>query len=116
MIATIRLGCCALALMAASTSWSMGSAEAGAAKAAACLACHGPLGRCNPAAGYPALRAQHSVYLIKQLNAYSADVRYSKNEKGASRGGDTAVIMHTIAARLTDTDMRDLASYIQGLR
>jgi len=56
------------------------------------------------------------VYLIKQLNAYGADVRYSKNEKGASRGGDTAVIMHTIAARLTDADMRDLASYIQGMR
>jgi cytochrome c553 len=82
----------------------------------ACAACHGPLGHGNPAAGYPALRAQHAAYLIKQLSAYSADVRYAKNEKGASRGGDNAVIMHTIASRLTDTDMRDLASYIQGMR
>ncbi len=73
-------------------------------------------GRGNPAAGYPALRAQHAAYVIKQLSAYGADVRYSKNEKGASGGGDNAVIMHTIAARLSDADMRDLASYIQGMR
>jgi cbb3-type cytochrome c oxidase subunit III len=82
----------------------------------ACSACHGPSGRGNPAAGYPALRAQHSVYVVKQLSAYSADVRYSKNERGVSYGGDNAVIMHTIASRLSDEDMRNVASYIQGMR
>jgi cbb3-type cytochrome c oxidase subunit III len=82
----------------------------------ACAACHGPSGRGNPAAGYPALRAQHSVYLIKQLNAYKSDVRYAKNEHGASFGGDNAGIMHTIATRLSDEDMRNVASYIQGMR
>lgn len=82
----------------------------------ACAACHGPVGRGNPAAGYPALRGQQSVYLIKQLGAYSSDARYTRNPKGASDGGDNAAIMHTIAARLTETDMRDLASYIQGMR
>ena len=82
----------------------------------ACAACHGPVGRGNPAAGYPALRGQQSIYVVKQLSAYSTDVRYSKNEKGASYGGDYATIMHTIAARLTDEDMRNLASYIQGMR
>src|SRR5690606_32868296 len=34
----------------------------------ACAACHGPVGRGVPAAGYPALQAQHSVYTVKQLN------------------------------------------------
>jgi cbb3-type cytochrome c oxidase subunit III len=82
----------------------------------ACAACHGPAGRGNPAAGYPALRAQHAVYLVKQLNAYSSDVRYAKNEHGASYGGDNAAIMHTIAARLSDEDVRNVASYIQGMR
>ena len=82
----------------------------------ACAACHGPSGRGNPAAGYPALRAQHSVYLVKQLNAYGADVRYSKDEHGVSYGGDNAGIMHTIASRLNDEDMRNVASYIQGMR
>ena len=79
-------------------------------------ACHGPSGRGNPAAGYPALRAQHAVYLVKQLNAYGTEVRYAKNEHGASYGGDNAGIMHTIAARLSDEDMRNVASYIQGMR
>ena len=74
----------------------------------ACAVCHGPTGRGNPAAGYPALRAQHSLYVVKQLSAYSADVRYSKNERGLSFGGDNGNIMQTIAARLSDTDMRDL--------
>jgi cbb3-type cytochrome c oxidase subunit III len=82
----------------------------------ACAACHGPSGRGNPAAGYPALRAQHSVYVVKQLSNYSADLRYSKNEHGVSNGGDNAAIMHTIASRLSDEDMRNLASYIQGMR
>ena len=82
----------------------------------ACAACHGPVGQGNPLAGYPALRAQHSVYVIKQLNAYSGDVRYAKNEHGVSYGGDNATIMRTIAARLTDVDMRNVASYIQGIR
>ncbi len=82
----------------------------------ACSACHGPVGGGNPASGYPALRGQQSLYVIKQLGAYSADARYTKNAKGASDGGDNAAIMHTIAARLTDTDMRNLASYIQGMR
>ncbi len=82
----------------------------------ACAACHGPSGHGNPAAGYPALRAQHSVYVVKQLSAYSTDVRYSKDARGVSAGGDNAAIMHTIAARLTEEDMRNVASYIQGMR
>jgi cbb3-type cytochrome c oxidase subunit III len=81
-----------------------------------CASCHGPVGRGNPAAGYPALRGQQPQYLVKQLNAYSADARYTKNEKGASYGGEYAAIMQTIAARLSDEDMRNLASYIQGMR
>jgi cytochrome c553 len=82
----------------------------------ACIACHGPVGRGNPAAGYPALRAQHSVYTIKQLTDYASDMRYTKDDKGASGGGPNALIMHTIASRLTPEDMRNLASYVQGMR
>ncbi len=82
----------------------------------ACMACHGPVGRGNPAAGYPALRGQHAVYTIKQLTDYAADQRYSKSDKGDSNGGPNAVIMHTVAGQLTQEDMRNLASYIQGMR
>lgn len=82
----------------------------------ACMACHGPVGRGVPAAGFPALRGQHSVYTIKQLTDYAADSRYLKDDKGARRAGPNAPMMVTIASRLTAEDRRNLASYIQGVR
>lgn len=82
----------------------------------ACAACHGPTGRGNPVNGYPALAAQHSVYTTKQLASYAEGTRYTADEKGNSSGGINNTIMHTIATRLSTEDIRDLASYIQGLR
>lgn len=82
----------------------------------ACIACHGPVGRGVPAAGFPQLRAQHAVYVIAQLNQYAADSRYTKDAKGQSNGGLYDQIMHSIASRLTPQDMRDVASYVQGMR
>jgi cytochrome c553 len=81
----------------------------------ACVACHGPGGRGNLAAGYPALRAQQSVYVVKQLNDYASGARYpgAKNQAQPSRNG---AMMLTIAKRLTPEDMRNVASYVQGLR
>ncbi len=82
----------------------------------ACMACHGPVGRGVPAAGFPQLRAQHAVYLLAQLMQYASDTRYTRDTKGASNGGAYDVIMHTIASRLTPEEMRDVASYVQGMR
>jgi cytochrome c553 len=81
----------------------------------ACTACHGPLGRGNLTAAYPALRAQHSVYTVKQLNDYAKDSRYpgATAQKPAT---PNAIIMATIAKRLTPEDIRDVASYVQGMR
>ncbi len=80
-----------------------------------CKACHGPVGRGNPAAGYPALQAQHSVYTIKQLTDYAAEQRYVdlEGKQVRSRNGH---MMATISKRLSADDMRDLAAYIQGIR
>lgn len=75
-------------------------------KTAACLACHGPAGRGNPAAEYPALQGQHSVYTAKQLRDYASGARTSD---GKTR------IMRDIAARLSKDDIESLASYVQGL-
>jgi cytochrome c553 len=72
----------------------------------ACMACHGPNGAGNEPAKFPALRGQHSEYVIKQLHDYAS---------GARTTGPNG-IMQTVAGRLTDDDMRDLASYVQGLR
>jgi cytochrome c553 len=80
----------------------------------ACVACHGPDGRGNPAAGYPALQAQQSVYVVKQLNDYANGARYTgPNPTTASRNG---IIMLTLAKRLTPEEIRDVASYVQGMR
>jgi cytochrome c553 len=72
----------------------------------ACMACHGPTGAGNEPAKFPALRGQHSEYVVKQLNDYVAGAR------PAGPGG----IMPAIAKRLSPEDMRNVASYVQGLR
>lgn len=74
---------------------------------AACLACHGPSGRGNPAADYPALQGQHATYTAKQLRDYAAG---SRKSDGKTR------IMRDIAARLSEDDIIALSSYVQGLR
>ncbi len=79
----------------------------------ACIACHGPVGRGNPAAGYPALRAQQSVYVVKQLNDYASGARYTNLPANAD---PNAVMMFTIAKRLAPEQIRDVASYVQGMR
>ena len=80
----------------------------------ACAACHGPVGRGNPAAGYPALEAQQSVYVVSQLQSYANGTRYSGSN--ATSATPNSIIMFDIAKNLTPEQMRDVASYVQGLR
>jgi cytochrome c553 len=87
----------------------------------ACNACHGPVGMGNPGAGYPALRAQHSVYTVKQLTDFAGGTRYPGPPADAPTEGKplasrNAPMMTTVAKRLTPEDIRNVASYIQGLR
>ncbi len=72
----------------------------------ACMACHGPDGAGVEAAKFPALRGQQSGYFVKQLHDYASGARATGPNN----------IMQTIAARLTDEDMRGLAAYIKGIR
>src|SRR5262245_28598759 len=72
----------------------------------ACIACHGPQGRGNGPARYPALRAQHAVYTYNQLKAF----------KDGTRKSASSDIMQAVTERMTDEEMRALASYVQGLR
>jgi cytochrome c553 len=83
----------------------------------ACAACHGPAGQGNAGAGFPALRAQHSVYTVKQLQDYLTKNRYrdATNPEKVNATRNSAM-MTTIASRLTPEDIRNLASYVQGLR
>ena len=74
-----------------------------ATKVPACMACHGPAGKGYPDQ-YPALGSQHSAYVAKQL----ADFKAGTDRKNA--------VMHDIAMRLTDAEMKAVSEYISGLR
>jgi cytochrome c553 len=70
----------------------------------------------NPGSGYPALRAQHATYTLKQLLDYAADQRYVDVATGAQTRSRNGHMMTTISKRLSEEDKKALASYIQGLR
>jgi cytochrome c553 len=73
----------------------------------ACLACHGPTGQGNPAAGWPSIAGQHANYAAAQLTAYRGKQR--------TTDGDTQM-MRNVTAGLSDDDIKAVSSYIQGLR
>jgi len=73
----------------------------------ACIACHGPTGRGNPAADVPAIAGQYAVYSAQQLRNYQSGARTSD---GPTR------VMRDIAARLSENDILAVASYMQGLQ
>ena len=80
-----------------------------------CTSCHGPVGLGNPGSGYPALRGQHATYTMKQLGDYAAEARYV-DQTGAKTKSKNGHMMTSIAKRLSADDVKNLASYIQGLR
>lgn len=72
----------------------------------ACIACHGPTGRGNPAAAYPSLSGQYAVYSAKQLRDYAS---------GARRSDAPTRMMRDIASRMSEEDILAVAAYVQGL-
>jgi len=71
----------------------------------ACIACHGPSGLGNNAAGYPRIGGQHAQYIIAQLNNYASGQRKT----------DPNQMMRNVASRLSDDQMQAVASYLEGL-
>lgn len=94
LVATLSLvavlGCSAPAFAA-------GSVEAGQAKSATCMACHGVDGN-SPSPEWPSIAGQHAPYLERQLKAFKAGER-------------TNDLMSPMAMILSDEDMADLAAY-----
>ncbi|HKK04407.1 MAG TPA: c-type cytochrome [Gammaproteobacteria bacterium] len=72
---------------------------------AACMACHGPDGAGNPAAKFPRLGGQHAPYVVAQLEAF----------KSGARSNDAGKMMRNIASKMTDDEIKAVASYIEGL-
>ena len=74
-------------------------------KMQACISCHGPNGQGNYAAAIPMLSGQHSQYTYQQL----------KNFQTSTRSNDYNKMMRNIVHRMTDEEMKAVASYIEGL-
>ena len=80
-----------------------GNSESGVAP---CMGCHGPNGAGNPPANYPALRGQHAKYVENQLHGFADGNRINEN---------SIKMMQITASRMTNKEIRAVASYIQGL-
>jgi cytochrome c553 len=72
---------------------------------AACASCHSPNGAGMPAQ-YPRLAGQYAEYTIAQLQAF----------RSGERANDPNRMMRTIAANLSDQEMKAVAEYLAGLR
>ncbi|MFK7885812.1 MAG: cytochrome c [Gammaproteobacteria bacterium] len=98
-ISRIPMAFAALILCVASStsSYAAGDADAGKARAAVCMACHGMDGNsANPE--WPTLAGQHEDYIVTQLTAFQEGKR--KN-----------VLMSPMSMGLTDTDKANLAAF-----
>jgi len=74
----------------------------------ACMACHGIAGEGNPLSGYPSLAGQHAVYTDKMLTRFRAGDTWGVDDTNSK-------IMTDVAHRLSDSEIKAVSSYIQGL-
>jgi cytochrome c553 len=72
---------------------------------AACIACHGPTGAGNPAAKFPKLSGQHAAYVEKAM----------KDFRSGARTNDMNKMMQNVAEKMSDKEIKAVASYISGL-
>jgi cytochrome c553 len=77
-----------------------------AREVSACIACHGPFGEGNRPAAFPALRSQHADYLIKSLNDFKSGARSNNPEN----------MMHMIAKKMTDEEIKDVAYRLSTMK
>jgi len=69
----------------------------------ACTACHGPNGAGTET--LPRLAGQHAQYTLNQLRLFNRRERTNDN-----------AVMHTVASKLSEMEMKALAQYISGLK
>lgn len=72
----------------------------------ACVACHGPYAEGNKPASYPSLHSQHADYLIKTLTDF----------KNGQRTKNPENMMHMIAKKMTEDDIKAVSYYISTLK
>jgi len=72
----------------------------------ACIACHGPYGEGNSPASFPALQGQHADYLIKTLTDFKTDARSNNSDN----------MMHMIAKKMTEEEIKALSYYVSSMK
>ncbi|WP_367155285.1 cytochrome c [Methylomonas sp. HYX-M1] len=77
-----------------------------AREVSACVACHGPYAEGNKPASFPALHSQHAEYLIKTLTDFKTGARSNNREN----------MMHMIATKMTNEDIKAVAYYISTIK
>lgn len=75
-------------------------------KVASCSGCHGPTAEGNKQASFPALRSQHADYLIQSLSDFKKNIRNTKKDN----------IMHLIAKKMTDQEIRAVSYHISIIK
>jgi cytochrome c553 len=98
---TLHIIYCALtvvSLTAAAPALAAGNAEAGKAKAASCVACHGEGGAKPIMPIYPILAGQHADYIVKAIKDYKTGARKDP-------------VMAGMAATIADADIANIAAY-----
>ena len=89
-----------MGMMVAGGAQAAGDVDAGQARAALCIACHGPGGNSlNPM--WPKLAGQHPAYIVKQLQLFKGGVRKDP-------------MMAPMAVALDEKAMADLAAYFSS--
>ena len=71
----------------------------------ACIACHGPKGEGNTAANFPMLSGQNAGYIAAQLHAFRS---------GTRKGGVNDMMAHVVE-RMSEEEIKAVASYVSGL-
>ena len=97
LVATLSL---VAALGSSANAFAAGSVEAGQAKSATCMACHGMDGN-SLSPEWPNLASQHPVYIERQLKAFKAGERQND-------------LMSPMAMILSDEDAADLAAFFSS--
>jgi cytochrome c553 len=72
----------------------------------ACIACHGPFGEGNKPAGFPMLKGQHADYLIQTLSDFKTNTRTKVADN----------MMHMIATKMTEKEIRAVSYYISVMK
>lgn len=81
----------------------------------ACSGCHGPAGQGLDAAVYPDLGGQNADYISSQLKAFRAAGRNDLGDSVVKRTNDPQEMMRRVAAGMSDTQIKQLSSFISGL-